>query len=740
MVTSSSIHPGTAGSKADEVVARIERLPLSAWHVKVRLIIGVATFFDAFDALAIAFVLPVLVPLWKLTPPEIGFMISTGYLGQLVGALLFGWFAQRFGLVRSMVWSVLVFSVMSIGCALAWDYQSLLVFRTLQGFGLGGEVPIAAVYISEIARAKGRGKFVLMYELVFPIGLVAAGLLGRWIIPNLGWQYMFLIGAIPAILALFMQRLLPESPRWLAVRGRNKEAEDSMAYIEHETEKATGQPLPPAQPVVVTKERPASWTDLFGPQYLRRTLVVWTIWFSAYLITYGLTVWLPTIYRTVFKLPLEQSLQYGLITQIVGLLGTLTCALTIDYFGRRPWFSLAFAGAAVALCTLWFVGAGTPQSVLVFVSIAFFFSSVLSIGVYLYTPELYPTRSRAIGVGTATAWLRLASMIGPSVVGLMIGGGLGNVFLAFGIVAAAAGVVGNSASSSTSGTSSSSDSSSSASSTSQEPAQALAAFMQSLMAALHAQSSPSADADASSSFSSVTGTSQQQPNMQADLQSLIQQVSSSSSSSSASNSSDSTISSLQSSFNNLVSALGGSTSSTATLSSFLQAFSGNVSGASATGNAGSPQDAITQTLSQLGLDSGSSSSTGSTSSTSSTSTQAQALAAFMQNLMTALRAQDADSSSGGNSTTTRVSSSGHHRHNMQADLQSLIQNLSSSTASASTSSTSNSADSSLQQSFQNLVSSLGGSSSSATLSSFLQAFSNNMSGASTSGNVVNTQV
>ena len=129
------------------------------------------------------------------------------------------------------------------------------------------------------------------------------------------------------------------------------------------------------------------------------------------------------------------------ITQVVGLLGTLTCALTIDYVGRRPWFSAAFAGAAIALGALWFIGATSAERVLVLVSTAFFFSSVLSIGVYLYTPELYPTRARAMGVGVATAWLRLASMIGPSVVGLMIGGGLDNVFLAFGLIAAIAAVV-----------------------------------------------------------------------------------------------------------------------------------------------------------------------------------------------------------------------------------------------------------------------------------------------------------
>lgn len=432
---------GAPQSKVDNVVSRIERLPISAWHVKARIVIGVATFFDAFDALAIAFVLPVLVPLWKLTPPEIGLMISTGYLGQLFGALAFGWFAQRYGYVKALVWSTLLFSIMSVGCAFAWNYQSLLVFRTLQGIGLGGEVPIAAVYISEIARAKGRGRFVLLYELIFPIGLVAAGIAGRWIVPNLGWHYMFLIGAVPAILALFMQRLLPESPRWLAMRGRNDEAEAAISYIERATENSTGKPLPPIEKVVTTREQPASWSDLFGPIYLRRTLVVWMIWFAAYLITYGLTVWLPTIYRTVFHLSLEQSLQYGLTTQIAGLFGTLICALSIDYFGRRPWFALAFAGAATALCALWFLGADLPQRVLVLVSIAFFFSSVLSIGVYLYTPELYPTRARAMGVGTATAWLRLASMIGPTVVGLMIGGGLDNVFLAFGLIAAIAAVI-----------------------------------------------------------------------------------------------------------------------------------------------------------------------------------------------------------------------------------------------------------------------------------------------------------
>src|SRR6266508_3862348 len=339
MASTSASH----ASSVDNIVARLERLPTSRWHVKTRIIVGVATFFDAFDALAIATVLPIIVPLWKLTPPQIGLMISAGFVGQLLGALLFGWVAERYGWMTAMIWSIAIFAVMSLVCAFAWDYNSLLVFRTLQGIGLGGEVPVAAVFISELAKAKGRGRFVLLYELVFPIGLVSASLVGLWVVPHLGWQWMFVIGALPALLALVLRSLLPESPRWLAVHGRQAEAEAAMSLIESETQKAIGAPLPPVKPVVSTLDKPASPSDLFGPLYLRRTLVVWVIWFAAYFVNYGLSIWLPTVYRTVFQLPLVVSLRYGLITQSVGLLGTLICALAIDHVGRRPTWSMAKA-------------------------------------------------------------------------------------------------------------------------------------------------------------------------------------------------------------------------------------------------------------------------------------------------------------------------------------------------------------------------------------------------------------
>jgi putative MFS transporter len=427
-----------------QIAARIERLPFSPWHVKVRVIMGVATFFDAFDALAIAYVLPVLIPLWKLAPAQIGLLISIGFAGQLVGAILFGWLAERFGRVRVATWTIGIFSVFSLVCALSWDYPSMLAFRFVQGLGLGGQVPIAAAYINEIAKAEKRGRFFLLYEVIFPVGLLAVALVATWVVPNLGWQWMFVIGALPALLATVMRRLLPESPRWLAASGRIDDADRTLRSIEDEISARGARPLPAlpsSLPAVATAK--ASWRDLFSGIYLPRTLAVWVMWFCTYLIVYGISGWLPTIYRTIFKLPLQQALQYSLAATVAGLVGALACAYLIDRTGRRAWFVGAFFAGAVPLFVLWLRGSSNSASdVMIYASLSYAMINTLALGLYLYTPEIYPTRVRAVGSGAATAWLRVASMIGPFMIGAILPqAGLAIVFLVFGIAASVGGVV-----------------------------------------------------------------------------------------------------------------------------------------------------------------------------------------------------------------------------------------------------------------------------------------------------------
>ncbi len=431
-----------ADQSTARLVARIERLPLSRFHIKARVLVGTATFFDAFDALSIAYILPVLVPLWGLTPAMIGGLISIGYVGQLVGALLLGWLAERRGRMFALLLSVAVFALFSLLAASSWDYTSLFIFRTLQGVGLGGEVPVAATYINEISKAKGRGRFVLLYELIFPVGLLTAAFVGWWVVPSWGWQTMFLIGGLPALLVLPLRWLLPESPRWLANRGRLKEADVIVTQLEVEASRGGKIELPPVVETPPVVERKTRWQELFRGRYRRRTLVVWVLWFSVYLSTYGISTWLPTIYASVFNLPLADALRYPLITSSFGLVGTLACALLIDRTGRKIWFTVAAMVGGLLLLTLWWLGASSALQVLVLATAAHMSFNTIALGLYLYTPEIYPTRMRALGSSIGSAWLRAASAIGPFVMGFVVATGrLSTAFLLFGAVLMAASVI-----------------------------------------------------------------------------------------------------------------------------------------------------------------------------------------------------------------------------------------------------------------------------------------------------------
>jgi putative MFS transporter len=407
---------------------------------------GSATFFDAFDVLAIAYVLPTLIGVWKLAPRTIGVVISSSFIGQIVGALFFGWLAERIGRLRCAKITIALYSLMSILCAMSWNIPSLLLFRTIQGIGLGGEVPVAAAYINEISRAKGRGRFFLLYELIFPIGLVGASLLGFWLVPLFGWRTMFLIGGLPAILVLvlFVGNILPESPRWLVSKGRLDEAEQIIGQMESAARSSgtvissTPEPLP----IVPALRRETSWSELFRGIYRLRTIVVWFIWITTYFVTYGVNTWLPTIFRTYYKYSVADALRNGVIINLAGLAGAFLCAMLVDHLGRRPWFILAYALGAAPLIAIWVRGAANPREVIVLVAVSFMFISGNSMLVYLYTTEIYPTRLRTLGTGAASAWLRVASAAGPVIVGFALTGyGVGGVFLLFGLISLTGAVI-----------------------------------------------------------------------------------------------------------------------------------------------------------------------------------------------------------------------------------------------------------------------------------------------------------
>ncbi|MGX1674714.1 MFS transporter [Streptomyces sp. NPDC055400] len=419
------------------IAARLERLPQSRWHVKVRFLIGAVTFFEAFDQLLAASALPVLIKDWHLSTGQATFAVTTGSVGMLLGALVAGWLGDRIGRVRTVALGVAVTALGSLAVAFSNGIELFSLFRFVQGLGIGGVVPVAATYINEIARSDKRGRFVLIYEMIFPAGLAAATLVAVWVVPNLGWRAMFVIGALPVLLAAALPRYVAESPRWLLSQGRTEEAERAIARIEEEVAAATGEPLP--QPAADRAEETSRGRlrELFTGRYLRRTTVVSGLWFVAYYVNHGISTWLPSLYTKNFGLDLTTALVYTLLSNVTGLLGTLVVALVIDRVGRRPALVAALGGTTFTLATLALVGVTSGSQVAIFASCTTFFVYAINAGLYLYSPELYPTRNRAKGAAFGGLWNRLGVILGPITVGAIIGGG-GSLTLVFAQLAAVA--------------------------------------------------------------------------------------------------------------------------------------------------------------------------------------------------------------------------------------------------------------------------------------------------------------
>lgn len=428
-------------NSARMIAERIERLPRSWWLAKARIIVGTATFFDGFDSLALAVAMPALIPVWHLTQGQVEVVLGSGSIGLGIGAIFFGWLAERIGRLKVSIIAIGLFSATSLLCAFAWDVNSMIVLRVVQGICLGGEVPVAAVYISELAKARNRGFFVLIYESVYGVGLFGASLLGVWIVPSFGWQSIFVVGALPALLIVVMRRNLPESPRWLASQGRFEEADRALAEIERAI-MAEGRILPPpaALALAASTER-GTWTQLFHGLYLGRTAIAWSVCLSAGFLTEGVTRWLPSILTTVYHLDLRSSLVYSALSSSMSIFGGIGVALLIDWTGRRNWIVLSFLVCVACFLVLGATGSPGLTLVITLTSIGRFFSTSIVTMVYLYTPELYPTRLRATGNGAANMWLNIGKALSPMLVGLVLASsGIGAVFLMLGgagLVAAA---------------------------------------------------------------------------------------------------------------------------------------------------------------------------------------------------------------------------------------------------------------------------------------------------------------
>ena len=405
---------------AARIPARLERLPMSSYQRNIFFIIASAWLFDSMDLASMTFLLAPIAETFSLSNTQSGWLGSASLLGMVIGAGTAGVCADRFGRKVIFQTSMIMWGLAGILCGCAWSFTSLLVFRFLLGIGMAAEFPIAQALVSEFMPAKVRGKWIALLEGFWPLGFICTGLLTIVLLPLCSWRGVFIAQGLPAIFVLIIRRRVPESPRWLASVGRAAEAEKVVSEFERQVAKVTAEPLPPeatAAPCSPAKSAGFSLGELFSSAYYQRTLMVWVLWFCALLGYYGITTWMGKL-LVEHGLEIQKSNIYIVFMTFWGVPGFFAAAYLVERIGRKPTMLLALSGSALAA---YFYGlAVTPlQLVSHGALMQFFFFGMWSV-LYAYTPELFPTRARATGCGTASLWGRVGALLGPIIVPLLL--------------------------------------------------------------------------------------------------------------------------------------------------------------------------------------------------------------------------------------------------------------------------------------------------------------------------------
>ena len=323
---------------------------------------------DAMDFLLFTFALVSIQNDLGLTKAQIGIPLAAGLFASAFGGMIFGHLADRIGRVRAMTFSILVYSLATAGLATSMALWQLIAWRVLVGLGMGGEWSCGSVLVAETWPAKHRAKAIGIMQSGWAIGaLIAAGLTAL-VLERYGWRVLFLIGALPAVLAFVIRRTVEEPALW---REREHVA--------------------------------PRFTEMFGAQF-RRRIVIATLLASSVLIAYwGVTSWLPAFLSTPVDkggagLTITKSAEWLILLQVGAFLGYISFGWIADRIGRRPAFTLFMIAAAIVIPIFAFHARTTLALLTLLPLVGYFAHGYFSLfGAML--SELFPTRIRASAQG-----------------------------------------------------------------------------------------------------------------------------------------------------------------------------------------------------------------------------------------------------------------------------------------------------------------------------------------------------
>ncbi len=408
---------------------------LTPFHRKVTLLSAAGMFLDGYDVTVIAVALPVLTKQWNITSQLMsGALASSAIVGMLVGALVFGRLTDRLGRKKMYLVNLIGFVLFAVLTAASQDAWQLLFFRFILGIALGADYAVSPSLLAEYAPTRRRGSLLCRLGATWFLGSASTYVFALVLLP-LGanaWRYMLLLGAVFALITLWMRRSIPESPRWLTDQGRGEEAGSVL------TELGDGSPVT----VTAADSRhmhQVPWRTLLSARMFRLTVFCCGFWFVYTLAYYGITFYTPTIVKQLTSNTAEAyagSLTVGLI----GIAGALAGVALVDRVGRRPLLIAGFSGLTVALAVLALMPSPAIGVLIALLSVAVLFANsgpgILNL---IYPSEIFPTSVRATGAGLAAAFSRLGGIISTLFFPQLVAAwGIGNALWLF----VAAGVVG----------------------------------------------------------------------------------------------------------------------------------------------------------------------------------------------------------------------------------------------------------------------------------------------------------
>ncbi|MGC8487881.1 MAG: MFS transporter, partial [Clostridia bacterium] len=382
-----------------QIAERLERLPMSRYVWLLVFLAGGAWFVESLDVGASGVVLPVLKTLWHLTPSQAGLLAVASTAGVVVGLPPAGFLGDRIGRVRLLTIGIVIYSALTLVAALSTGFGMLLTLRFLAGLGMGAVFPLPYSIVSEWVQKTRRTWLSGFLDACLSVGYFIAPLLGLLIVPHLpaawGWRMFLAAAGLPLIYALLVRRLMPESPRWLAMNGRTAEAEAAVARAEQRSGVTPGSAAVTAPESPVDTAVPLSWRRLAGPTAVSAVAATGTFFMFYVVMTYT-----PTIFSQI-GIPYAKSLGFAALITAVAIPGKLLNGYLSERWGRKATFAV-FMGLAALGAAFFAAGPALPGLVTAFMAMSFFGTGAFP-GLKMYYAEQYPTAVRVRGAASVEA-------------------------------------------------------------------------------------------------------------------------------------------------------------------------------------------------------------------------------------------------------------------------------------------------------------------------------------------------